>query len=385
MTVRKPVYVAGWGHCSARGLDATTAATAMLAGQTGHDERQTGGQRYPYFRMPLPQSGSQTDSQISWLQRAEAAIQACVADMRQRLPDALWQQLPVFFASSSFQVGLFEAAQVQNDLPRGAGSFALQCMQWLGLPAVPQCFSHACTSSALACDAAASWLAQGRATHALVIATEYDNQLTANGFYSLGLLSPDACRPFAADRNGFVLGEAVAAVLLTTDACLAQAMAEPLCWRLSASASATDTYALTGPDPSGHPIAAVIQAALQQAGLAAADIGLVKLHAAGVGATDTAEAHALQHVFGAQKPSLLSLKPYLGHTLGASTLAEVTALLACLNHGHIPATPGCAVPDPELGLVPVGSRQPLQPEHVLCISVGFGGSVAAGVLSRGLA
>jgi 3-oxoacyl-[acyl-carrier-protein] synthase-1 len=129
----------------------------------------------------------------------------------------------------------------------------------------------------------------------------------------------------------------------------------------------------------------VIQAALQQAGLAAADISLVKLHAAGVGSTDTAEAHALQHVFGAQMPPLLSLKPYLGHTLGASTLAEVTALLACLNHGHIPATPSCAVPDPELGLVPVGSRQPLQPEHVLCISVGFGGSVAAGVLSRGLA
>ena len=154
MTVRKPVYLAGWGHCSARGLDASTAATAMLAGQTGHDGRQTGGQRHPFYRMPLPQSVSQTDSQISWLQRAEAAMQACVADMRQRLPNALWQQLPVFFASSSFQVGLFEAAQVQNDLPRGAGSFALQCMQWLGLPAVPQCFSHACTSSAVACDAA---------------------------------------------------------------------------------------------------------------------------------------------------------------------------------------------------------------------------------------
>ena len=80
-----------------------------------------GGQRYPYFRMPLPQSGSQTVSQTSWLQRAEAAMQACVAGIRQRLPNALWQQLPVFFASSSFQVGWFEAAQAQHDLPHGPG------------------------------------------------------------------------------------------------------------------------------------------------------------------------------------------------------------------------------------------------------------------------
>ncbi|MDO4794452.1 MAG: beta-ketoacyl synthase N-terminal-like domain-containing protein [Brachymonas sp.] len=418
----QPVYLAGLGHCSARGLSAAAAASAMLAGQTAHDWRQIAGERSPYFRMPL---------QGRWLQRAEAAVRACVADLRAAVPVAQWRNLPVFFASSSFQVGLYEtpdwsqppqpAAQTTPadaaidsraagavsvtavtekpipTLPPGAASFAVQCMQWLGVQGLPQCVSHACTSSMLALEAAANWLAHGWSQHALVIATECDNRLTANGFHSLGLLSPDACRPLAANRNGFVLGEAVAAVLLSTDPGLGQGLngkdggsesgnkgrSEIQPWRLAAWASATDMYSLTGPDPSGQPIAAVLQAALQQAGLRAADIDLLKLHAAGVGSTDAAEARALQQVFGTQVPPLLSLKPYLGHTLGASTLAEITALLACLQQGQIPATPGCEQPDAELGLLPVRVRQALQPRHVLAVSLGFGGSVAACILSRG--
>ena len=422
MQPRRPVYLAGMGHCSARGLTPAAAAQAMLAGQTDHAQMQLGqpGQteqlHYSYYRMPLPQQG--------WQARADAALHACVADMRQRVPDAIWRQVPVFFASSSFQVGLHEGSSggwrgdlhggVNNGLvvgdstaqplspvlplPLGAGSFAGQCAQSLGLQAVPLCFSHACTSSMCALDAAASWLAHGVAAHALVIATEYENTLTANGFHSLGLLSPDGCKPFAANSNGFVLGESVAALWLTTEpAFLAQAAttaqavstattaAMPARWRLSACASATDTHALTAIDPSGQPLAAVIQAALQQAGLRAADVGLVKLHAAGVGATDMAEARALQQVFGTQPPPLLSLKPYLGHTLGASTLTEITVLLACLDQGHIPATLGCGQPDPALGLRPVCTRQALAPEHVLLISIGFGGSMAAAIISRGAA
>lgn len=415
----QPVYLAGLGHCSARGLSPAAAAQAMLAGQTVHDWRQIGGERTPYYRMPF---------QGAWLQRAEAAVRACMADMRLAVPDTLWRALPVFFASSSFQVGLYEepdatpataladaiaqgaaeavpamaASTTQArisvpapTLPPGAASFALQCMPWLGVQGVPQCVSHACTSSMLALEAAANWLAHGWASQALVIATECDNCLTANGFHSLGLLSPDACRPLAANRNGFVLGEAVAAVLLSTDPSLGQGSnkcstvseaSEAIeLWRLAAWASATDSYSLTGPDPSGQPIAAVLQAALQQAGLRAADIDLVKLHATGVGTTDVAEARALQQAFGTHMPPLLSLKPYLGHTLGASTLAEITALLACLQQGQIPGTLGCEQPDAELGLLPVRTRQPLQPRHVLAISLGFGGSVTACILSRGAA
>lgn len=405
------VYLAGLGHCSARGLSPAAAASAMLAGQTAHDWQQVGAEPYPYFRMPI---------QGTWLQRAEAAVRGCVADLRAVVPAAQWCHLPVFFASSSFQVGLYEAPDrtgsyqpvaapitVADDvinsraadavpstaitekpnpaLPPGAASFALQCMQWLGVQGVPQCVSHACTSSMLALEAAANWLAHGWSQHALVLVTECDNHLTANGFHSLGLLSRNACRPLTANRSGFVLGEAVAAVLLSTDSSLGQRPSgngvKP--WRLAAWASATDSYSLTGPDPGGEPIAAVLQVALRQAGLRAADIDLVKLHAAGVGSTDAAEACALQQVFGTQMPLLLSLKPYLGHTLGASTLAEITALLACLQQGQIPATPGCEQPDAELGLLPVRMRQPLQPRHVLVISLGFGGSVTACILSRG--
>lgn len=342
----------------------------MLQADTACSRRHTGGADYPYFRMPLPQS--------DWLERAEAALHACTADVRSQMSAATWRNVPVFFASASFQIGLHEQPASHHSFPPAAGGFALRCTHWLGLDGVPQCFSNACTSSMLALDAAGCLLAQGVIRHALVIATEFENQLTANGFHSLGLLSPDACRPFASNRNGFVLGEAVSALWLTTEPALC---AGPR-WCLSACASDTDGYSLTSPDPSGVPIAAVIDKALHAACLHASDIGLVKLHGAGVGATDAAEACALQRVFGRSMPPLLSLKPYVGHTLGASGLVELSALLACLEQGRIPATPGCEQPDPAWALSPVGEPQALDPQHVLLLGVGFGGSVAASIISR---
>jgi len=220
---------------------------------------------------------------------------------------------------------------------------------------------------------ARSLIAAGQIDEAVVVGSELANDLTLAGFAAMELLSPSAGRPFDVRRDGLVLGEAVAAVRLS---------ATPAPWRIAALRTGIDAWSMTGPDPEGGPLAAVMAAGLEEAGLAPTAIELLKLQAAGSPGTDLAEANALRRVFTSAMPPLLSLKPALGHTLGASGVAELAALLACLDAERIPATAGFADPDPEIGLQPITRRHTARITRALLNLIGFGGGLATMIVER---
>jgi 3-oxoacyl-[acyl-carrier-protein] synthase-1 len=122
--------------------------------------------------------------------------------------------------------------------------------------------------------------------------------------------------------------------------------------------------------------------ALSAADAAPTDIGLIKLQAAGSPGTDLAEANALRQIFVETMPPLLSLKPTLGHTLGASGIAELAALLASLDAGQIPATANYGEMDADIGLAPITLRREGSVRRALLNLVGFGGGLASLVLER---
>ena len=320
----------------------------------------TGGRDFPYFAIPIMPGGD-------WLTRAEVAA-ASIAGQIGPLPP----ETPLFVASSSFQMGWFESCPEPLELPRATASFALRLRAWLGLNGTCRCHSNACISGFSALAAAHAMIARGWIDEALVVGFEMANASTLAGFASLAMLSPSACRPFDADRDGLVLGEAVAAVHL--------ARSGP--WRLAGIATGLDTHSATAPAPCGAPLAEAIGIALTMAGAAPGTIDLVKLQAAGSPAADLAEAGALRTTFAGRMPPLVSLKPALGHTLGASGIAELAALLACLDAGFTPATAGFTRPDPEIGLFPAVDRSSAPVRRALLDLVGFGGGVAAAVVER---
>lgn len=357
----RPVYLAGSGLVCARGNSPTAVAAALQAGECASDWRQHGSRRFPWFALPL----SETD----WLTRAELAVRRVSADL-----GPLATGTPLFVASSSFQVGLCETRPSPYELPIANASFSRQLACWMQLDGPRYSFSNACISGFSAIDAARSLIAAGQIDEAVVLGLELANASTLAGFAALELLSPTTCRPFAIDRDGLVLGEAVAAIHLT---------AEDTRWRLAAVRTGIDAWSITGPDPDGTPIAELLGECLAEAGLAAADIDLVKLQAAGSPGTDLAEANALRQVFTTDMPTLLSLKSAIGHTLGASGVAELAALLACLDQGHIPATAGFTRSDPELGLQPTTVTRTSPPvRHALLNLIGFGGGLAGMIVTR---
>jgi 3-oxoacyl-[acyl-carrier-protein] synthase-1 len=356
----RPVYLGNSGLVCARGASPAAVAAALRAGECDSGWRPHGARRFPWFALPL----AETD----WLARAEQAVRQ-VSESLGPLPPGT----PLFVASSSFQVGLCEMRPPPYDLPLANASFSRQLATWMQLDGPRYSFSNACISGFSAIDAARSLIAGGQIDEAVVLGCELANASTLTGFAALELLSPSACRPFDRERDGLVLGEAVAAIRLC---------ATPAPWRLAAVRTGIDAWSITGPDPDGGPIAELLGECLQEAGLAAGDIDLVKLQAAGSPGTDLAEANALRQIFTTNPPPLCSLKSALGHTLGASGVAELAALLACVDADCIPATAGFATADPQLGLQPTTGCTNLPVRHALLNLIGFGGGLAGLIVAR---
>lgn len=358
--MKRAVHIAGRGLLCARGESTAQVTAALWAGESTSRQRRLGNREFPYFSLPLEEA--------NWLARAKLAVNCLASQLGKLAPDT-----PLFVASSSFQIGHFEQQGASLELPVAAASFSRQIAEWLQLSGPRYSFSNACISGFSAIDAARSLIAGGQIDDAIVLGIELSNNSTLAGFAGMELLSPTRCRPFDAKRNGLVLGEAVAAVHLS---------AQPARWRIAGLRTGLDAWSMTGPDPAGGPIANVAVDCLKEANFKPADIELIKLQAAGSPGSDLAEANALRQVFGHRLPPMLSLKSMLGHTLGASGVAELAALLGCLDADKIPATAGFSRADPEIALFPTVDRSNLHIERALLNLIGFGGGLATMIVER---
>ena len=358
--MKRPVYFTASGLNCARGDSAEQVSAALWAGECTHSTRQIGKRSFPYFALPLAEN--------SWLTRAKTAIVSTTGQLGKFAADT-----PLFIASSSFQMGYFEEQGGQTPLPLASASFSRQIAEWMGLSGPRYSFSNACISGFSAIDAARSLISAGQIDDAIVLGIELSNGSTLAGFAGMELLSRTSCRPFDAERDGLVLGEGVAAIRLS---------AKPCKWRIAGLSTGIDAYSTTGPNPSGEPIANATVHCLNEAKMEANEIELIKLHAAGSPGTDLAEANGLRKVFGHHMPPLLSLKAALGHTLGASGIVELAALLACLNADKIPATAGFRRVDPEISMFPLVDRNTAHIERAMLNLIGFGGGLATMIIRR---
>ena len=353
----KPVYVAGSGLACALGLNRHAAAAALGSGKhaasfSSESSELDASAPFPYRAI----AGVQGD----WNERACALVRQVALDAgaHQARTGAL------FIATSSFDIGAVE----EGDEVMDYNAFSARVAAWLDWTGPVFLVSTACTSSLNALMAAHALLRSGEEDEALVLGMELDNQLTRDGFAALQLLSPRCSQPFGADRDGLVLGEAVAALRLSTR--------EPSLWKMLGGANVVDGSQLTS--ASARAVVAMYQSALSQCGLEAQDIDLIKVQAAGSPVNDAVEAQGLRDFFPVLPP-LLSLKPALGHTMGASGAAEIVLMMACLAQNEWPVVGHMA--DEALG-VHCAAHPPEAVRRVMATILGFGGGHATVVLER---
>jgi 3-oxoacyl-[acyl-carrier-protein] synthase II len=191
-----------------------------------------------------------------------------------------------------------------------------------------------------------------------------------------------ACRPFDRDRNGFLIGEGAAALVLE-DWDLAAGRGVPIYAEWVGGRQLSDPTGLTALAPDAAPLTRLLQDLLSGAGLTPRDVHYINLHGTGTRTNDRCESLALRRLCGGDAPPWLcgSLKGNLGHLLGAAGSVELAATALALREGVVPPHVNLEHPDPacQPGLLPLTATR-RQLRHAVKLSLGFGGHLAATLL-----
>jgi len=251
-------------------------------------------------------------------------------------------------------------------------SYAKELASEFGLHEFTMTINTACTSSANAILEASNLIACGVVDYAVVVGLEIFSPIMSSGFYAMDLISKSSIKPFDRERDGLILGEGIAAILLGRDESR---------WTLLGGFSNCNSETITSVSQSGDECVEVIQKALQDADVEAKDITALKAHATGSNSNDLAEINAISKVF---DTSLIftALKPYIGHTIGASGILEMTIFMECINEGFIPKTISCTKPILN-NFSPIREDKKCNSGVFMCNYFGFGGNNISLIIKKG--
>jgi 3-oxoacyl-[acyl-carrier-protein] synthase II len=253
----------------------------------------------------------------------------------------------------------------------------------LGITGPRTVISTACTAGAAALALAAERIVGGEVDVMLAGGADVLSSFTWRGFTSLQSLSPDGCAPYSRSA-GLVLGEGAGILVLEPlERVLAQGrtpLAELLGWGFSA-----DAHHITAPDATGRGALLAMERAVSRAGFGLDKVDYVCGHGTGTQANDEMEVKALRLAFGERAPlvPLSSIKPMIGHTLGAAGAIEAAASVYALRDGMLPPTVNFTPTgvDSDLDFVPNVTRQaPLR--VVMTNNYAFGGNNSSLVFGR---
>jgi 3-oxoacyl-[acyl-carrier-protein] synthase II len=245
----------------------------------------------------------------------------------------------------------------------------------LGFQGPCETVATACASGTHAISHAANLIAEGRCEIAIGAGTEAAiTPVAVAAFANMTALSVTGIsRPFDAMRDGFVIAEGAAALLLE-DFQHATARKAHIYCEIIGTASTADAHHITAPAPGGVGATECMRLAISDAGLKPSDIVHINAHGTSTPLNDAAESQAIHKVFGDTPPPVTSIKGITGHSMGAAGAIEAVAVSLSLQNRQIPPTAGFETADPEIELDIVnGSPRKFEPGPVLSNSFGFGG------------
>jgi 3-oxoacyl-[acyl-carrier-protein] synthase II len=259
---------------------------------------------------------------------------------------------------------------------------SVQVSLTLGTRGVNYSPSSACSSGSDAIGQAYEVIRQDLAPVVVAGGTEAPIiPLALAAFGNIGALSKRnqepraACRPFDAERDGFVLGEG-AGMMVLEEARHALRRGAPILAEIIGYSNTSDSFHLTQPSPNGEGATRAVRQALERAGVSPDEIDYIKSHGTATVLNDRTETNVIKNVFGgrAGKIPISAVKSMLGHLLGASGSVEAIITVLAMNHGIAPPTINLTHPDPDCDLdyVPNQARK-VNIRTAMSNSFGFGG------------
>ena len=377
MTLPK-VVVTGIGLLTALGASADDNWQKLTAGESAIALRQ------PFLSlppMPLAMAGKRpllldgivrSVVQEAWIDAGLALGKGdncgvVVGSSRSHLRE--WEAMTVRHQQDDFE-GDWLAA-----LPHMPALMAAQMVESTGPLLAPMA---ACATGVWAIAQAADLIRSGQCDRVLAGAVESPiTPLTMAGFSKMGALAKTGCYPFDRDREGFVLGEGGAVLVLESAEVARERNADIYGVVLSAGIT-NDSHHVSSFDPTYRMGKRAVEQCLRRSGLTADDIDAVHVHGTSTAQNDCMEAYLVERILGSQLP-VMATKGATGHTLGASGAVILALSLMSLKRQQVLPCVGLKHPDFGLGFVETADKQRLR--NLLCFSFGFGGQNAAIALS----
>jgi 3-oxoacyl-[acyl-carrier-protein] synthase II len=409
---RRRVVITGVGAVSSLGLDMATNWDQMLRGASGagpitrfDTSKHTckfacevwNWQTEKFF--PKSESKRLEKFTMYYLVAADEAMKAAGIDMGKMARD----RAGCITGTGIGGIDEIEASKVQQ-VERGAdrispffipkimaNAMAGQAAIRFGLMGTCYVTSSACASSSHAIGLALRTIQWGEADVMLTGGSEAaTTELGLGGFCALKAVSTRndnpklASRPFDKDRDGFVMGEGAAALVLEEYEHARRRGANILC-EVKGYGSTDDAFHITAPNEDADGPSRSMLQALRDAGVNPEQVQYINAHGTSTYLNDKIETAAIKRVFGdhSKKLSVSSTKSMVGHLLGASGAIELAACAMSIRHGQVHPTINYTTPDPDCDLdyVPNVARD-LRVEHCLSNSLGFGGHNTSLLLGR---
>ena len=379
---RHRVAVTGMGVVSAVGIGAEAYFDGLCSLAPVGERRITGFNPAEYYDNPKQARRADPFTQYVVAAASEAMAQAGEIDADPTRCgtmigtgvggiSTLEAQIEVFFARGQRRVSPFLVPMM---MANAAGAALSMQYGWTG---PSENVVTACAAGTHAVANGARLVAGGRCDAILAGGSEAPFTPTAvAGFANMTALSPSGVsRPFDVDRDGFVMAEG-AAVLVLEEWGRAASRGATILAEILGSASTADAYHITAPAPGGIGAMRCMQLALDDAGVSPADVAHVNAHGTSTDLNDAAEAEALAKLFGTSPgPLVTSTKGVTGHSLGAAGALEAAAVVLSMQNQLIPPTAGLRNFDPDLPPIRVvkDAPSPWTPGVSISNSFGFGG------------
>ena len=242
----------------------------------------------------------------------------------------------------------------------------------------PNCVvATGCAAGNSAIAIGAELLRTGRADAMVVGGVDELSRAMLAMFDRMRLLAPDVVRPFDRSREGLLLGEGAAALVLEREAD-AQARGARVHGRVLGYANVAEAHHVTSPHPEGRGAIRAMERALAHAGVEASAVDHISAHGTGTPANDAAEARAIRAVLGsaADAAPVTALKSMLGHAQGAASAIEGVACLLTIKDGLIPPVANHEARDPACDVdVVAGAARAARVDVALSNAFGFGGNI----------
>lgn len=266
-------------------------------------------------------------------------------------------------------------ALAKNDLKKAElSSLAQSICDYFAIKTKPIVLSNACVSGVMAISVGKRLIQSGLYDEVYIVAADLASEFVLSGFNSFQAMSNAPCKPYSANRTGVTLGEAAAAMRISSDKNQSKA-------QILGDGSRNDANHISGPSRTGEGLFLSIESALKEAGISKNEIGFISAHGTATPFNDEMEAIAFNRLE-LEKTPVHSLKGYYGHTLGTSGLLESIIGIEALNNNQLIASIGFDEMGVSQPIAVIEKHQNREMTHFLKTASGFGGCNTAVIFKK---